>query len=199
MLPIRMPAHGEADGAIQPDSHLKGRMGGIGGLGKLVLDAGIVVGGIDPAEVRDGLRDHRLDLRIVGDIAAYGDGRVALPDSKNGLVRPSCVRGSLYPNGRPCAAPARNHLGLSLSSEVPYGSVSEGSTLAVTAESGDDIDHDRSPNTVSSAAPSPGRCGMPGTAPVRPNQIRAKARSGLTVRFARCDAPFALCFVPRPL
>ena len=52
--------------------------GGVGGLGEDILDARVVIGGIEPAKGFDRLRDHGYDLRVIGDVAADSDGFVTL-------------------------------------------------------------------------------------------------------------------------
>jgi hypothetical protein len=48
--------------------------GGVGGLREHILDARVAIGGIEPAEGGDRLRNHGFDLRIIGDVATNGDG-----------------------------------------------------------------------------------------------------------------------------
>ena len=52
--------------------------GGVSSLREHILNARVVVGGIEPAEGCDRLRDHGFDLCVVGDVAADGDGLMAL-------------------------------------------------------------------------------------------------------------------------
>jgi hypothetical protein len=52
--------------------------GGVGGLREHILDARVVIGGIEPAEGGDRLRNHGFDLRIIGDVATNGDGLMPL-------------------------------------------------------------------------------------------------------------------------
>ena len=71
--------------------------GGVSRLREDILDARIVVSGIQPAESRDRLRDHGFDLRIVGDVAGNGEGSVALRGqllgrSAHSVLVPVCER-----------------------------------------------------------------------------------------------------------
>src|SRR4051794_8827115 len=52
--------------------------GRISGVGDDILDAGIVVGCIQPAEGRDRLLNHGFDLRVIGDIALNGEDSMTL-------------------------------------------------------------------------------------------------------------------------